>query len=177
MSFKILSSLTNKRPTKNVGDILSVGTTNGTIRISKSFAEKVGLAAGDFLNIIQAEVEGGLRTYISKGSYVEGGEKVGSKLAEIGSALQCSAAAAYQTLGGNGEENQIYAILGFGEGEEGEVEELDGTRYYPIEFVKAVKKSARTRKEGVEGVEVEEEDDDDIFVEAPVAETEDASNF
>jgi len=159
---KILSRLTNKKPVKNQGFNLTVSTTKGNIKISSKASSAMGLSEGDYLDIIEAENEAGEKmVFIGRGSFdTETGEKIGSKLATVGSSLQCSAALAYQSLEGNDEENRIYTIQGLEEGEEDMVEsDENGNNFYPIVFKKAVAKLQRGTTATAGGGDEEEEED------------------
>lgn len=164
--FKVISKLTNKRPTKDVGTILVASTVTSSIKLSKDVAVGMGLANEDYLGIQQVELEDGSQPIvIFKGSNTKEGV-VGSKLAENGSFLTCSAAAAWQDMGGTSTANRIFNVLGLGEGEEDLVLSFEGVNYYPIEFSheeaktpRKTKKSGSTASVTSTSTEVEEEEE------------------
>lgn len=130
-----LQSLTNVRPTKDLGTQVIASCTKGQFKVTPDAAKKLKVVAGDYLDILQdVETE---KLYVTVGSKGNGG-----KLAGDGS-LTFSAAVAWNQSEADEDHNTHYDLgeaVTEGEGEEAKT-------YYPLEFVEKEPKMQRTSKE------------------------------
>jgi len=134
-------SLTNVRPTKDLGCQIICAPTEGQFKVTPEAADVLGVVSGDYLQLVEAD-----GTFYA----VKGGDGLGGKLASSnktgGGVLTLSAAAAWQEMDGNEAFNTHYDI-----NEENAVEQED-RKYYPLTFVEKVEKQARIRKEKTDEV-------------------------
>jgi hypothetical protein len=160
--FNIKNRLTNVRPSKTETPEVSTTPTPGNFKINSPGALALGLKSGDYLDVVDAEVNGEVKLYIGKGiapEKVEDGtdEKgkakfktvkagIGSKLAsangKISGTLQASSANTYFTLKGNKESNMIYSI----DLENPQVDAESGTTYYALTFSRQEEKQVKEAK-------------------------------
>ena len=138
-----LNVLTNSRPALDLGAVLVVGCTDGNIKISDEFAEKLGLVSGDTLAVAKDLDSGRFVAYA-------GTDEVGNKLAKSGNYLQMSSKNVWVTLGGDSDINRVFSI-------DEEIEE-DGVTYIALAHDKDEPKVARKSSEGVEEEEEMEEE-------------------
>lgn len=130
-----LQSLTNVRPTRDLGVQVIASCTKGQFKITPDAAEKLQLVEGDYADI-QKDIETGTL-------YIVAGEKGnGGKLANNGSGLTFSAAVAWNASKADEDHNTHYDL-----GEAVEVE-VEGTtkNFYPLEFAEQVEKMQRGPK-------------------------------
>ena len=151
-------SLTNVRPTKDLGCQIICAPTEGQFKITPEAAKALSVGAGDYLQLVIDDETG--TAYA-----VKGGEGLGGKLAASnktgGGILTLSAAAAWEEMNGDASFNTHYTIdaetaVVDGEGEEERT-------YFPLTFEEKVEKQARVRKDKSE--------DADTPLEEAVAET------
>lgn len=142
-----LQSLTNVRPTADLGCQLIATPTKGNFRLTPEASAKIGVADGDYLKVVKdIEDPKNVVVYLTKGSYSEEAGAEGSKLASTngagGGTLQFSAAAAWQDdLDGYTDGSVHYNV--------GEPVEFEGMLLYPLEFdkkeAKTIRKSAKEK--------------------------------
>lgn len=150
-----LQSLTNVRPTNDLGCQLVATPTKGNFRLTPEASSKIGVVSGDYLKVVKdIEDPENVVVYLTKGSYSEDEGAEGSKLASTngqgGGTLQFSAAAAYQDLDGNDNESVHYNV--------GEAVEFEGDTYFPLEFDrKEAKTIRRSSKNDETTADVQEE--------------------
>jgi len=101
MNFAIKRVLSNVRPAGTTEAQLITTPTKGTIKLNAPASEKMGVYAGDFLQI----VEGPDGHY-----YVAKRKEDGNKTASNGSSLSFSSDSSWLALGGNDKERVIFAI-------------------------------------------------------------------
>lgn len=141
-------SLTNVRPTKDLGKEIICAPTEGQFKVTPDAALALGVIAGGYLQIVEGP-EGGF--YAIKGENGRGG-KLASAGKSSGGALTFSAAAAWEPMGGSTELNKHYTVKdedAFYVDAEGNVVEEDGDgvlKLFPLEFSKDVEKQKRVRK-------------------------------
>ncbi len=131
-----LNVLTNSRPTVDLGEKLVVGCTNGQVKITPDFAEKLGLAPGNYIGV-------GTDPKTKKiFAFVAGEDAIarGNKLAKSGSYLTFSSANVWNELEGNISENRYFVAVGDA------VTDDDGT-FLEIEFDSAEPKQERKDSE------------------------------
>jgi hypothetical protein len=148
MNFKVIATVSNVRPSKSENAELSTTPTSGNIKLNAPGAEKMGLAAGDYVSIVKGQDENGIALYAVKGN--AGSEKgetpvvrqVGSILSGKGSLL-FSSENAFRELEGNKDEKKVYEIG------EAVTSEFEGTerQFFKLNFVRSEAKAARTSKE------------------------------
>lgn len=142
MKFK---SLSNVRPSKDLGTQLILLPTKGGIKITETAAKAIGVISGDYIELVQdtdKESPTCGQFYAVAGSKDED-KQVGSKVARNGATYQFSAAAAWQDMEGSEQHNSYYDVQ-----EEGV--EVDGRTYHLLTFSEKVAKQARVKK-SVEG--------------------------
>lgn len=157
--FNIKNRLTNVRPSKTEVAEVSTTPTKGNFKINTPGALALGLKTGDYLDVVDAEVDGEVKLYIGKGIAPEkvedGVDKhgkpkhktvkagIGSKLAsandKILGTLQASSANTYDTLKGNKDSKMIYAI----DLENPQVDSDTNTTYYSLTFVRSEDKQTK----------------------------------
>jgi hypothetical protein len=170
--FKPLSKISGK-PTANSDEALIFLTpTPGQFRLSKAGASLLGVTGGDYIVVTEGRDDAGaVLIALSKAntSTNDKGEVVGEggsfKLAfqnakEKTGALNFSAAAAYQALGGSEELSKTYTI--------GEGSEYEGVTYFPLTFKGEKPKTERKHSTKEEGTTTEE------VANTPTPEVEDA---
>jgi len=143
-------SLTNVRPTKDLGCQIICAPTEGQFKVTPEAAKALNVGAGDYLQLVIDDETG--TAYA-----VKGGEGLGGKLAASnktgGGILTISAAAAWDEMNGHEDYNTHYSIDAetfVVDGEEGEER-----TYFPLTFVEKVEKQARVRKDKEVSVEAE----------------------
>lgn len=148
-------SLTNVRPTKDLGCQIVCAPTEGQFKITPEAADILDVRAGDYLQLVEAD---GTFYAVKGGEVVEGGGNLGGKLASSnktgGGVLTLSAAAAWQEMDGNEKFNTHYNI-----DTETSVEQEERT-YYPLAFAEKIEKQARVRKNKDEEKGIDANDDD-----------------
>jgi len=144
-------SLTNVRPTKDLGCQIICAPTEGQFKVTPEAAKAMGVSAEDYLQLVIDDSTG--IAYA-----VKGGDGLGGKLAASNKAgaglLTFSAAAAWQELNGDTNSNTHFTLdveNAITDGEEGE-EKV----YFPLTFSEKVEKQTRVRKDGSA---IEDEDD------------------
>ena len=155
-------SLTNVRPSKDLGNQVVLAPTEGQIKITPDAVKVLGLSAGDYVQIVEA----GGNFYITLGDEAEGiGAKVASSNKGGGGTFTCSIAAAWQEMKGSTEHNSHFDLIS----DEESVIEQEGKTYFPLSFVEQVAKQVRKKKnadgsdsEETEDVDFEEDDADDV---------------
>lgn len=143
-------SLTNVRPTKDLGSQIICAPTAGQFKVTPEAAKAIGVHPGDFLQIVMDDESG--VAYAVKGEEGLGGKLAASNKAGAG-ILTLSAAAAWDEMKGDTNFNTHYSIdaeTAITDGEEGE-ERV----YFPLVFIETTEKQARKKSDKVEG-EVEE---------------------
>lgn len=112
-----LQSLTNVRPTKDLGTQVIASCTKGQFKLTPDAAAKLQVVEGDYADI-QKDIETGTL-------YVTAGEKGnGGKLAGQGT-LTFSAAVAWNEADADEDHNTHYDL--------GEAVEVDGRKFYPLQ--------------------------------------------
>lgn len=133
-------SLTNVRPTKDLGSQVICAPTEGQFKVTPEAAKAIGVTAGDYLQIV---VDDETNTpYIVKGEEGVGGKLAASNKTGAG-ILTLSAAAAWDEMKGDANFNTHYDVA-----EEGM--EFEDRTYYALEFKEAVEKQARKKSEDKE---------------------------
>jgi hypothetical protein len=145
--FKVLSTVSNVRPSKSEEPELSTTPTGGNIRVNAPGAIKIGVAAGEYAAIVKGEDENGVGLFIVKGN-APSEKGVQPAVRQVGSVLSgnsgllFSSENAYRELDGNKDENKIYSI-----GDEAEFEyEGQVRKFYRLNFKSAEPKSVRVKK-------------------------------
>lgn len=172
---KSFINITGKKEGKTYKEaVILLSPTTGEFRITPLVASKLELTDGDSALVV-IDPDDKSQVYIAKGirgqlaldeegnpikdtrnrdTYVENSQ-FGAIIREVkegSSLLKLTAAAAWNTLGGNDQEAQEFTL---GEGEEGQVptgngEELHTTIFYPLVFKSKRNKIVRTKAEGIE---------------------------
>lgn len=145
--FKVLTTVSNVRPSKSEEPELTTTPTRGNMRINAPGAIKLGLVAGDYVAIVKGEDENGEGLFAVKGNAPSAkGEQpqvrqVGSVVSG-NSSLLFSSENAYRELEGNSEENKSYTI-----GEPVEFEyEGQNRKFYKLSFKESTPKTVRVKK-------------------------------
>lgn len=143
MEFKVKANLSNIRPSKSETPELSTSPTSGSLKLNTPAARELGVMPGDYLNVVEATLNGEDRVFIHKGK-----KGLGSKLAstgEAGGVLNFSSANAYQALKGASDKKVVYTI-----DTENVQESEDGTKYFMLTFARDEAKTERKKKDAVE---------------------------
>lgn len=145
-------SLTNVRPTKDLGSQIVCAPTEGQFKVTPDACKIMGVSSGDYLQLVMDDESGVAYA-------VKGGEGLGGKLAASnktgGGVLTLSAAAAWIEMQGDSNFNTHYTISAedaVTDGEEGE-ERV----YFPLTFVEKVEKQSRVRKDADADADAEAE--------------------
>lgn len=141
-----LRSLSNQRPTADLGQKLIVAPTNGILRITPMVSSMMKISSGDYIKVVE-DVNSNT-FYLTQGSYSEDNGPDGNKLASPKGTgtLNFSSANIWQDLKGDENSNVHYTV--------GEAVDFEGMSLYPLEYEKTTPKQIR-KKSGAD-VEVEE---------------------
>ena len=149
-------SLTNVKPSRDLGTQIIVAPTEGQFKVTPDAAKKLDVVSGDYLHLATA----GEDTYVAKGE-----EGVGAKLGTTNKAgagnLNFSSANSWNELDGSTEHNTHYSIA-----EEGVEDEKSGRIYYKLEFSEKVEK--QQRKSSLNNSEVSSDASESVSEESPV---------
>lgn len=160
-------SLTNVRPSKDLGCQIICAPTSGQFKVTPEAAIAIGVANEDYLQILMDDSSG--TAYAVKGVDGLGGKLAASNKAGAG-LLTFSAANAWDELGGDPDFNTHYSVS-----VEDAIEDTDeegNTRtYFPLTFVEKIEKQKRKSK-GDGSDEDEDEDDDAVVADASGADFE-----
>lgn len=152
-------SLTNVRPTKDLGSQIICAPTYGQFKVTPEAAIAIGVADGDYLQLL---IDDSTKTAYA----VKGDDGLGGKLASSskvgGGLLSFSAAAAWDELEGDIAFNTHYDVVV----EEAVVdtdEEGNTKTYFPLKFVEKIEKQTRKKKDA-DGNDTDEDEDEDEIV-------------
>ena len=152
-------SLTNVRPTKDLGSQIICAPTYGQFKVTPDAAKAMGVNAEDYLQLL---IDDSTNTAYA----VKGDDGLGGKLASSnkvgGGVLSFSAAAAWEELEGNTAYNTHYDIVV--EDAVVDTDEEGNTKtYFPLKFVEKVEKQSRKKKDA-NGNDTDEDEDEDETV-------------
>lgn len=145
--FKVVSQLTNVRPTKNEPPKLITSPSEGMIKINAPAAMAMAIGVKDFAAIVVAEKENGEQgIFIRKGAKADSVAKtpqVGSVLSSHsgtgGGTLQFGSTNAWEQLGGNKDKLRHFDV-------NITPIESDGVKYYELTFNNETDKTVRAAK-------------------------------
>jgi len=153
-------SLTNVRPTKDLGSQVICAPTPGQFKVTPEAAKAIGVSSEDYLQVVMDDSTG--IAYAVKGEDGLGGKLAASNKAGAGM-LTFSAANAWDEMKGDIAFNVHYNLdtenAVVNDGEEG-----DGKTYFPLTFAEKVEKQTRVRKDG-KIVDADDEDEDEEIAE------------
>lgn len=136
------NSLTNVRPTKDLGSQIIASPTPGQFKVTPDAAKALGVVAGDYVQLVDAEVDGETKFFAVAGSEELGGGKLGSTNKTGGGVLTFSGAKAWDDMGGDANYNTMFDL-----DEENAVEQ-EGRTYFPL--TSAGKEEKQKRKSSKE---------------------------
>lgn len=152
-------SLTNVRPTKDLGSQIIAAPTEGQFKVTPDAAKILGVSDGEYLQLIVAEDGEGATTYFAvKGEEGRGG-KVAASNKGGGGTFTFSASAAWGEMDGSANHNTHFDVADEALDAEALVgSPFEGMALYPLTFVEAVEKQSRKKKEEGKEEEVVKED-------------------
>jgi hypothetical protein len=150
-------SLTNVRPTKDLGSQIICAPTYGQFKVTPDAAKAMSISAEDSLQLLIDDSTG--IAYAVKGSDGLGG-KLASSNKVGGGLLSFSAAAAWDELKGDTNFNTHYDVV-VEDAIEDEDEEGNIKIYFPLKFVEKVEKQTRKKKDA-DGNETDEEEEVEV---------------
>ena len=154
-------SLTNVRPSKDLGSLVICAPTAGQFKVTPEAAKILGVMGEDYLAVVMDENN---TPYVVKGEEGNGG-KLAAANKQGGGTLTFSAANAWEELGGDTEFNTHFSIDAEDKVEdavEGEYGEIITTSYFKLTFVEKVEKQVRKRKDGSVMGDDEEDEEESI---------------
>lgn len=138
--FKVTAKLSNARPAKTTTPELVLTPSFGGLKINTLAARLLGVVSGDYLNVVEGEVDGQRAFYV----HASNTHGVGSKLAASGDRgtgmLCCSSSNVWNLLGGSTDERKVFEVSSEG------VQEHEGIQYFPVMFLRAEPKAERKTK-------------------------------
>lgn len=127
------NSLTNVRPTKDLGCKIVASPTEGQFKITPEASKVLDVSTGDYLQLVEA----GGNFYAVKGSKELGGGKIGAANKTGAGVLNFSGAKAWDDMGGDSNFNTMFDLDA-----ENAVEQ-EGRVYYPLNASGKEEKQAR----------------------------------